>query len=68
MLKAAFIKVYNQDFKDKGNFFKAFMANVEKVIGEKQYVGHLRSYHRFKGRYKWADFHEASQGNRQLVV
>lgn len=34
MLKATFVKVYNEEFKDKGNFFKAFMANVEKVIGE----------------------------------
>lgn len=32
VLKAAFIKVYNEEFKNKGNFFKAFLANVEKVI------------------------------------
>ena len=32
VLKAAFVKVYNEEFKDKGNFFKAFLANVEKVI------------------------------------
>lgn len=34
VLKAAFVKVYNDEFKDKGNFFKAFMTNVEKVIEE----------------------------------
>ena len=32
VLKAAFVKVYNEVFKDKGNFFKAFLANVEKVV------------------------------------
>jgi hypothetical protein len=34
VLKTTFVKVYNEEFKDKGNFFKAFLANVEKVIGE----------------------------------
>ncbi|MGE5495943.1 MAG: hypothetical protein ACM3S4_11655 [Burkholderiales bacterium] len=34
VLKAAFVKVYNDEFKYKGNFFKAFMASVEKVIEE----------------------------------
>lgn len=32
VLKAAFVKVYNEEFKDRANFFKTFLANVEKVI------------------------------------
>lgn len=32
VLKAAFVKVYNEQFKDKANFFKAFMENVDKVV------------------------------------
>ena len=34
ILKAAFVKVYNEEFKDKGNFFRDFLENVEKVVGK----------------------------------
>lgn len=40
-LKDAFVKVYNDKFKDKGNFFKAFLANVEKII-EKNSISSTR--------------------------
>ena len=39
MLKAAFVRVYNQEFKDKANFYKAFLANVEKVIEKNNISG-----------------------------
>ena len=39
MLKAAFVRVYNEEFKDKGNFYKAFLANVEKVIEKNNISG-----------------------------
>lgn len=39
VLKAAFVKVYNEEFKDKANFYKAFLANVEKVIEKNNISG-----------------------------
>lgn len=41
VLKATFVKVYNGEFKEKGNFCKAFLANVEKVI-EKNSISSTR--------------------------
>lgn len=41
VLKAAFVRVYNEKLKDKGNFFKAFLSNVEKVI-EKNSISSTR--------------------------
>lgn len=32
VLKDTFVRVYNEECKDKNSFFKAFMNNIQKVI------------------------------------
>ena len=34
VLKDTFVRIYNEEFKDKDNFFRTFMKNIEKVIGD----------------------------------
>ena len=34
LMQATFVRVYIEEFKDKNTFFKAFMKNIERIIGQ----------------------------------